>query len=86
MSIIGDYLRVNRVEKKFSQKEAAEYVGLLSPQFISNIERGICDPSWEVLRKLIKLYSLHEKTVVDLLLKQRESFILMKLKSKKKRA
>ncbi len=42
---LGDFLYNARKKAGFTQDEAARAIGLLSPQFISNCERGLCKPS-----------------------------------------
>jgi transcriptional regulator with XRE-family HTH domain len=90
MKKIGVFLREGREKMGISQKEASDFAGLQSPQYISNIEREVSDPSWQVLRKLIELYQLPKKEVVDILLEQRKQLIMEKLEitslTRKKRA
>lgn len=38
---IGEYVKQKRSEANLSQADVAKSIGLASPQFISNIERGI---------------------------------------------
>ncbi len=55
---LGTYLREKRIEADLTQSQIAETLGLESPQFISNIERGKCAIPMHVMRQLIKEYKL----------------------------
>ena len=44
---IGSYLQDARYNMHISQKEMGDHFGFKTPQFVSNIERGIClPPAW----------------------------------------
>lgn len=60
---IGVYLKKKRLETGYSQKDTAAEFGLNSPQYISNIERGECAPSKDLLLGLVGLYNLPLKEV-----------------------
>lgn len=49
-SAIGSYLRKCRRRQNMSQSALAKKMGYGSGQYISNIERGECEASFEVLR------------------------------------
>lgn len=57
----GVYLRVQRLKANVTQKEIAKACGFSSPQFISNIERGICPVPAEVLVIMADVYDLNKK-------------------------
>lgn len=59
----GVYLRMQRLRTGRSQKEIATLCGYSSPQFISNIERGLCAAPPEVLVKMSKEYKINRKTL-----------------------
>jgi transcriptional regulator with XRE-family HTH domain len=70
--VMGKYLQEKRVDRDLSQGEVASKLGYSSPQFISNIERGLCAPPLRKLRKLIDLYNLNGEEVMQLILSQQE--------------
>ncbi len=54
---IGATLKQIRIEKGFSQKKAAEKLGL-SPTWLSQCETGIEDPGLKLIHKASKLYKI----------------------------
>lgn len=70
---LGSYLKQKRVNAKLSQREVSETLGYSSPQFISNMERGLCSPPMFVLKKMMKLYAIPAKEITEFLIQiQRE--------------
>jgi transcriptional regulator with XRE-family HTH domain len=65
----GRYLQEKRLAVGLTQFEIARKLGYGSPQFISNIERGVCFPPNKVLRGMIKHYKMPVQEVLDLLTK-----------------
>ena len=49
-------LRNSREAKGMSQGELAKKLGLSSPQFVSNMERGLCGVPITTLRRLGKMF------------------------------
>jgi transcriptional regulator with XRE-family HTH domain len=60
----GKRLRSIRLERKFTQEEFAELVGI-SVDFLSLIERGINSPSFEVLEQISKALKLPVMALFD---------------------
>jgi len=60
---IGHFFREKRERAKLTQGEVAKVLKLTSPQFISNIERGIAEPTSHMLGVLMKLYNLDQVQV-----------------------
>ncbi len=50
---LGDYLREQRTASRLSLRQLADQVGVSNP-YLSQIERGLCRPSAEVLQQLAK--------------------------------
>ena len=71
-SIVGRYLREQRVKSSLTQSQVAESLGYTSPQFISNIERGLCSAPAKHLRGFLKLYHIELDELVSVILKQEE--------------
>ena len=54
MTRIGTLLRTGRTAKQITQKEMANVCGYKNPQYISNIERGLCSMNIKALKKCLK--------------------------------
>jgi DNA-binding XRE family transcriptional regulator len=48
--------------------EAAEHIGHSTPQYISNYERELCEPSIEMAMKLGELFGVTRKSLYEVLL------------------
>ena len=77
--VLGGYLKQKRKASGLTQWDVAKELGYTSPQFISNFERGLCAPSFDTLPKLIKMYSIPQDEILNLLLRQQEEFLRAKL-------
>lgn len=65
ISEIGLFLRQQRLKAGLTQGQVARKLGLTSPQFISNIERGVADPPVLTVRILVQLYKMNPDKLVD---------------------
>jgi transcriptional regulator with XRE-family HTH domain len=72
---LGEYLREKRERADLTQGFVAERMGFTSPQFISNIERGLCSPPMDVLKRMVRLYKLRNPEVVRFLSRLNEEYI-----------
>jgi len=83
----GQYLKKSRVNSKLTQAKVAEKLGYSTPQFVSNFERGLCEPPLENLKKLIGIYKLNTDEVINMKLEMEKKKLKSKLKgfSKKKK-
>lgn len=63
------FLRVKRQELKLSQVKLASTLGWDSKQaqFLSNIERGICQFPVRYIKKLSETLQVSEETIIDLM-------------------
>lgn len=52
---VGKYLKQKREEAKISQLSLANTLGMESPQFVSNWERGVSDPPLKYLKTICKI-------------------------------
>ena len=66
---IGSMLKEGRRAANLTQRQVAESLKYKKSQFISNIERGTCDPPIACLKKMVALYQLDSQSVVDELIK-----------------
>lgn len=62
---MGKLLRERRVSASYTQAEASRALGYTSPQFLSNIERGVSVAPIETLSRLIRLYRWDGNAVLD---------------------
>jgi transcriptional regulator with XRE-family HTH domain len=62
---LGNYLKDKRVAANLTQGQVAETLGLESPQFISNIERGKCAIPMHIMRQLLKKYNMDKNEFLD---------------------
>jgi|GEM_PF-792835 len=62
---LGQYFSEARKSAGVSQLEVSSELGFSSPQHISNIERGLASPNFDIIRKLIKIYVLSEARVIE---------------------
>lgn len=69
---LGLFLKTKREEKGLTQSEVARTLGYGSPQFISNIERGISSVPLKSLRLIIDLYGVSSDEIVDILLQEKK--------------
>lgn len=69
---LGNYLKRKRVEAGITQSDVAKRLGYSTPQFISNIERGLCSPPLKNLRVLVKMYRIPVSEIMKLILNEQE--------------
>lgn len=58
----GLLLKLARSQAKMSQGKLGKLLGYDSPQFISNIERGLCGCPIETAKKVSKILKIDKKT------------------------
>ena len=64
---IGSKLKEQRLARGLSQSMVAKELGYTTPQFISNLERGLSPPPYEILPELAKLYDVDEDQMVEMM-------------------
>ena len=57
MKQLGEILKTLREKAGLTQSDAASALGYTTPQFISNVERGIAMPPIKTIPKLARLYN-----------------------------
>lgn len=72
---LGSYLKQQRERKGLTQSEVASKLGYGSPQFISNIERGISNVPLKSLKVIINLYQIPPQEVIDILIQERRGLL-----------
>lgn len=68
---LGSYLKESRKKAGWTQWDVAKKLGYSSPQFISNVERGLCELPLSKIKKLREALNLDRDTLIHLLLKPR---------------
>lgn len=76
---LSSFLRETRVEKGLTQLQASRALGHSSPQYISNFERGLCEPSLETAMKLCELYEIPRRQLYDLMVEMYQSELEVKI-------
>lgn len=72
---LNKFLKKKRLESKLTQLEVASKIGLDSAQYISNFERNMHPPSFEVLGKLIKIYKIKKAEMIDIMVEDQKDFL-----------
>lgn len=69
---LGTFLQEARVAANLSQWDVAKKLGYTSPQFISNLERGISSPPLKVLKVLVDMYGISSKELIEVVTIEQE--------------
>ncbi|MEQ1875682.1 MAG: helix-turn-helix transcriptional regulator [Bdellovibrionia bacterium] len=69
---LGTFLQEARTRSNLSQWDVAKKLGYTSPQFISNLERGISSPPLKVLKVLVDMYGISSKELLDVITIEQE--------------
>jgi transcriptional regulator with XRE-family HTH domain len=81
---VSSFLREKRLESGLTQMEAARHLGHSTAQYISNLERGLCEPSVEMAINLCEFYGGSRKELYDLMLDLYESQLKVRFTKSKK--
>jgi transcriptional regulator with XRE-family HTH domain len=76
---LGNFLRDMRENSDWTQLEVSRKLGYTSPQFISNIERGISVVPLKTLARMIQLYKADAEEVVNIILESQRRLLKVKL-------
>lgn len=80
---LGKFLRGERIKAGLTQGEIAHKLGYSSPQFISNIERGLSVIPLKTLAVLVSEYKINQETMIKTIMDSQRQ-ILKKYLSKAK--
>ncbi|NCN41508.1 helix-turn-helix domain-containing protein [bacterium] len=80
---LGKFLKAQRVKAGFTQGEVASRLGYSSPQFISNIERGLSVIPLKTLAVLVSQYKINQELMIKTIMDSQRQ-ILKKYLSKAK--
>ena len=76
---LGTFLKDVREEAKMTQADVSHRLGYTSPQFISNIERGISVAPLKTLARMVTLYKTNPESVVKIILESQRKLLREKL-------
>lgn len=77
---LGRFLQSVRISKNLSQRDVAEKLNLTSPQFISNVERGLSLFPNDQMKKIVKVYGLGEEKMKEIFIREMHSSLTRILK------
>jgi transcriptional regulator with XRE-family HTH domain len=66
----GSFLKNAREKRNVTQSELAKKLGYTTSQFISNWERGLCDPPMDAIPEISQFLGLSKRDVVTAILEQ----------------
>lgn len=77
---VGAHLKSVRQKAKLTQANVSKELGYTSPQFLSNIERGVSVAPLPLLAKIVRIYKSDPRVLERIILKSQEHLLLEKLK------
>lgn len=71
---IAKLIRTKRINhpKNYSQSELSQMLGYKNGQFISNVERGLCNVPLKMLKKISDVLDIHHDELKQAILKDNE--------------
>src|ERR1700691_4295238 len=66
----GSFLKTAREKRNVTQSELAKRLGYTTSQFISNCERGLCDPPLDAIPEISQFLGLSKRDVMTVILEQ----------------
>ncbi len=82
---LGNHLKAIRKQANLTQSDVSKRLGYSSPQFISNLERGVAVAPIHLLAKMTRLYKSNPEVMAKIILTSQEALLLAKLKAGAKR-
>lgn len=76
---LGSFLKDVREASNYTQADVSSRLGYTSPQFISNIERGISVVPLKTLARMVSLYKVNPESVVKIILESQRKLLREKL-------
>lgn len=82
---VATFIKTKRNELNISQKELSDKIGMRTRdgQFLSNVERGICQFPVRYVKQLAEALDVSEDTIVDLITSDYKKCILKALNESK---
>lgn len=72
---LAQLLRETREYRGFSQSEVAKRLGYSSPQFVSNMERGLCAPPLKAMKELVEMYKMKQDELIQAVVADHELYL-----------
>jgi len=78
---VATFIKSKRNELKISQKQLSDKIGLKTKdgQFLSNVERGLCQFPIKYIKQLSQVLNVSEETIVELMTNDYKKCILKAL-------
>ena len=76
---LGNFLKDGRESAQMTQADVSQKLGYTSPQFISNIERGISVVPLKTLSRMVTVYKVSAEAVVKIILESQRKLLREKL-------
>lgn len=70
---ISQIIRAARTKSRMSQSDLGKILGYSSGQFVSNWERGTSYPPMDRLARIVKLFKLNKKQILELYIEETTS-------------
>lgn len=83
---LSGFLKQARIEKSITQFDAAKALGHATPQYISNFERGLCEPSLDMAIKLCELYEVPKEKLFKVMMSIYEETLREKMFTKSRKS
>lgn len=80
MKELGNFLVKRRKELGLSQGDVSKFLGWGNGQFVSNIERGLCDMPPKHFRRISKLLNIDIKVLCNLALQDFKETLMEEIK------
>lgn len=79
MNELSKYLKTKREQANIKQIDLARKIGLNNSQYISNVERGLCGPSIDLIKAYGDLCYVDMQKVVNLIIRQKKAKLIDEL-------
>lgn len=80
MNELGDYLKKMREAAEITQEDLARSIGCKTKQYVSNVERGKCNPALKYVRKWCERINASKQKTMTLLVDQRRDAVKKAIK------
>ena len=79
------FLKEKRIEAGLTQLQASQVIGHQTAQYVSNFERGLCEPSVEKAMQLCEAYDVSRRELYEVLVHLYQSALSETLSLKRAR-
>jgi transcriptional regulator with XRE-family HTH domain len=82
---LGQLLKRRRIENGITQIGLAQKLGYSSPQFVSNWERGQCNPAFDTLPAISVILGISKKEIIEIIVNETRLELEANFKTKARR-